>query len=512
MRRVQHSEARLIVGEFALVKCSMSSQASHLKSWGHVGTQESWGMSPIRQGESGVARLVSADVLYAAPPHGRCWAFSAPPQRLFLTLEGEEEEYSNLLRFGESVCKQFSATYRKSQKETDLQRQDDLLLDRLDGIVNSLIKLTGSLHSSQCGLGMLTPECVIVRDMDVILTDLGFTFRDGVFPPGWYEHPKYSRLWDADVGRQQERGVSATVQNFDGLPDVRLLGRLLQGVLTGSYEQAPYSGKELPAGGSKDVLRYLQFAILSSSTCNTLQKLSDHIQRNPLSHHFRGPVSVRNGKGGLGVIKIASTILIMSVGGWLAVANYLHLPPFKKPDADKEKQGNTKSKGDEPPLPPAPDQHSDPVPLVDIATSLTEPSALETALQSAPNPTRSDEYLSTLKRADVAALSPDQSQSKRELGRLSFQRGKFFDVWSEAFQKVRADFNDPAKKSEAYKSLLKLRDELLEENSLKRRDASPATLKKEIQCLEAIRLLANDPQVPELFSQSLRSFSGAPSR
>jgi hypothetical protein len=458
--------------------------------WGHVGSgAESWEQHPDGLDVSGLTRSVSADVQYAAPPWGPTWSpVRGNAHRFFLPLDGRPGDYSTLLQVAEEI--------RSDPSPPNLER--------LDAIVDAVMALARRLHESRCGLGMVTPENVILRRKDVILTDVGFYFRGGSFRPRWLDEPPYPQLWDASPGAQQMRGLVCQGE-FDPCPDIKTLARIWQGVLSGRWQKNPIPAREIRQSTCDTQLwEVLEAAMVENETFPNLDEFAAQLkERTPLSHHFNNPNPPPPPVGpGVRTALIAMAFATMILGTGVAAAMYLGfvpIPGFLNP----EHRNPPSSDGQE---------HSESrASIQDVPQPLDPSSPLESALSKCRDSEKDPfKQLDALVAADSVELATGDPQLTSELGRISYRRGQFCEGWIAKFSDARLAFDEPSKKSDAFKVLKLLRDSLVRFGQLKRNQVSDETKRKEQQCIEVISLLGSDPQMPEGFSRSLQPSSSPP--
>lgn len=248
-----------------------------LPNWGHVGTATERRTS---SGTLGVRLVVDPDIGYTVPPPlaGRAPTWTGVP--------GEKQTWQMEVDFDPAAVRtlwQVGAELRDAGPDAPAP-----LRDELDAAAAALLGLAAALHAGGRGVGLLTPENVLLvpesGGSDLILPDIGFHWdgdqQGNAGFPFWLQgrRPYYELADPGDDARRRQlhplgQGGPAAVA------DVRLLARLFAAVLTGKPRNRV--AVPTPAHACWEAL-----AQADRGELKTAAELADALRDYPLSHHF----------------------------------------------------------------------------------------------------------------------------------------------------------------------------------------------------------------------------------
>jgi hypothetical protein len=263
------------------VKVPAPPQPEEKLAWGLVGSRNFRGLLSGDSGENGVIRIVEAGVTYTQPPDEAClrgWRrVTDNLQRLEMAWPGDPRSLGSLEVLGQDLGQNAATS------------PDDPRLSTLDEVVKALLRITRVLHKNSSGLGLLNPRSILIvpgkGGKDVILPDLGFTWKSGPFKPFWLESGDFRALWDSAPEVQQFSGAA-----FDPVSDIRTLARLFACILTGSprrevADRPPESSRHQTQNPVALARVWQTLASAVRGDFKTVAQFEERLLESPLSHH-----------------------------------------------------------------------------------------------------------------------------------------------------------------------------------------------------------------------------------
>ncbi len=270
--------------------------------WGILGSGHE--ARDLTDGALGVVRTVSIGLSYRKPPLPAghpAWRPSPLSATQFeMSWSGNLSQVQSLSQLGEELASQAGA---KGWKNIPCDAQVPAELQRLDQVVKRLLEVVEHLHQRNHGVGLLTPQGVLVTEgatPSVVLPDVGFTWDcDGmpVVPDFLDPGGPYAPLWELGPATQLARGGAAEGGAFDPRPDVQVLGRVLASILlrriVGSIPapddcpETTSQADDIPGG--RRVWETLQDAVAGRiDSVDGPEGLAARLDATPLSQHYLG--------------------------------------------------------------------------------------------------------------------------------------------------------------------------------------------------------------------------------
>lgn len=439
---------------------------------GHVGFHHTFGGDPSgRASVSGVLRTFDAHVDYhevkLSSDRWLGWSRTAESQQVFLPL-GDASHLEKTL-----------ASYADDLRADPPSDDKDPKAKEFDEVMGRLFQLAHDLHELKVGLGLLSPESVLLTPNRLILVDHGFVYydRQGPFLPSWLTNHPYAELWEDQTAIQHQ--LAKYSANFDPLPDVKLMARLCQGLLTGCWKRKILSGQELEdryATRSYALWELLDTA--EQGKFGTIKEFAQELQKTPLSGHFTGegefipPEHSGGATNKTGRLSLAAIALVgVGAGLYLTFGNFA-------PDVSTVKSQS--------PSQTAKEQ----LPAADAGQTqdANHDGQLVRLFDNWPEDDLAGQ-LKLLQEADAFKVKSDFA--KREITK---RRGMFLSRWNQVFEEQENAFDSIDTRQEALGRIRELK-ELFGE--LRKLPLDPGTKEKEQQCEALWNAFKSNPKLPE---------------
>jgi len=430
-----------------------------MPGFGHVASREE---HTTHDGRHGIMRSATAGISLRSGA-AEAWQESGN-QRWFLPINAPALARAKTLRM-------LSDDIRRTPGDSESLRLLDLTTTLL------LNKFT-QLHHARRGSGMLTPDNAVLIPIDqqpvggdwmLVFLDHGFVFENSPFPPPWISNPPEAgrALWEADIRDQQWR-EGASLTPAAEAADVRLLVRLLQGLLTGRWQRNLLSPAEVTALKTRSPKLWKILDKTLNAPSPSIQILTEELSQFPLSSHFRAQPKpeVRPDKSWLPSVIAALTITAAVCGGgwyfWQASERETIVGP-------------------DPPIPPVGPGHGDPPPPPPVGNY---PEAIAATTSG---------WKSDLPAEDV----------KKRNTQLSQILTQFQSEFSETHQKFQ-EKGTPDEWRANWKKLVTLTQQILDAENVQTLPGLSSENQRDYQrCMRFIISLGGDVNVPDSFKDSV---------
>ncbi|HEV3145667.1 MAG TPA: hypothetical protein VGZ47_17395 [Gemmataceae bacterium] len=457
--------------------------------WGHAGSVNMKGELTDRTGRPGVIRLIGAGVYYDSPPLDRnIW------QRA-LEQHGRFE-----MVWTEADPAQVRPT---SEMLADFRRQPALL----DQIAESLLQITQQLHDHGWRLGLLHPGNILpvpgTGGRELVLPDLGFTWRGSFGKPPWKDNPgrpswldessRNAVYWDEPPVFQQ---FTAENEYSDLAPvesDLHTLARIFAFYGLGRAE------RELPATSPSPAPVWDTLRDVLAGKVAMAEEFRARLEKTPLSQFFTVPQPDQPRKKGalavllliLGLLLLCGGLPALGVALWFLGGKPLAQTSFQGTPVGSRTGNSARSASSQRPQPSVP-VHWRAKPLEAIPEQ-SELLALKKEYDAAKDPAA---RAGILKRMYQANLLADPKLRDREWHWMEYLRGQYVDEWIKRYHEIDLKVQkDITLRYEVAQELQKLNAELdgLRQVSL---PVSDDLNERESQCLEISFLRANELGLP----------------
>lgn len=464
--------------------------------WGHAGTVNTPGELSDLTGRPGVIRLVGAGMHYDAPPLDRhVWlpALEQPGRFEMAWTEGDPAEVRTIA--------DLAADLRAPSASPASLRL-------MDSVADTLLRMTEQLHEHGWRLGLLHSANVLVvpnsNGRELVLPDLGFTWRGAHGSPPWKESPgrpqwldedrgvnRIARLWDEDPVFQQfvcdnDLGVAVVPETSD----LKTLARLFAALYTGQPEREVRALTPAPAWAT---LR----AVMSGEIASASQ-FRTALQKAPIGTLWATPKAAPPKKSKAPLILLLLFLFLLCAGipagligawqmGWLASGT--PTPSASQvaisTTANTKRTTTTKAK---PPLGTQPRPNKDlawrtrPVGPIPNDSALN---ALKKEYDATKDPKKRGEILG---RMYAINLLSDPLLREREWHWIEYLRGQYVAEWVTRYKAADAVVQkDVTQRFTVAKDMNELNLEL---DSLRQKSQpyTPSLDEREKQCLEVSAL------------------------
>jgi hypothetical protein len=429
---------------------------TRVKHWGHAKAMQWFQDVDADDMEHGLYRTVDSDVRYSPSSLPHVWQPTKQQQKYYMPLPGLPGEFRTLKEVAHDLL-------------SSEDRQACAIW--LDDVADRLLELTRKLHEEGHNLGLATPENILVGSSKMVLLDHGF-WHDGLFSPGWIKNPPYEQIWEPPKDRKQ---IGKKPVVFNERLDVRILARLYQGLLTGLWQRQIISGKE-----NREKTKCNKLWRSLEDACNgfkTLDQFAGDLKTNPLSTHFlgaHGSAELPGGetRRGLGRVLLGGVLVLALLGGGATLAlRYL---------------------GVFPPDPPVPSS-------VGLAGS---------AVDAALKPIRDNVQIAPLERFQAIQRAVNAERSSDE--RVAAEEKKLIDsavedamkFWSSSFDAAYLLLNNGATRTEAFDSIIDLRDQISIARQFTGADITQTNSEKIKSCIDRVKSLKLDRRFPKAVRDS----------
>jgi hypothetical protein len=282
-------------------------------AWGHAGSVNTPGELSDLTGRPGVIRLVGAGIHYEAPPLDRhVWlpALEQPGRFEMPWTEGDPAEVPSL---GD-----LAAGVRSSPTPAKLRE--------IDAAADALLSNTEKLHEQGWRLGLLHLANVLVvpntQGREVVLPDLGFTWRGAHGSPPWKDSPgrpawleedraanRNAWLWDeAPVVQQFPCENQYGTDLISESADLKTLARLFASLYTGRPE------REVPRSPTAAPVWATLHAVMSGEIA-TAGQFRDALKKTPLGTLWSTPKELPKPKKSKVPVMLLLLFLFLLCGG-----------------------------------------------------------------------------------------------------------------------------------------------------------------------------------------------------
>jgi hypothetical protein len=470
-------------------------------TWGHAGSLNTKGELTDRTGRPGVIRLVGAGVSYDPPPLDR---------NIWQPALEQHGRYEMVWNDGDPALVRSSADMRGDFRDNP---------KLLDQIADSLLQIAQQLHDHDWRFGLLHPGNILpvpgTGGRELVLADLGFTWRGSYGKPPWKDNPgrptwldessRNAVYWDEPPVFQQFSAENEFCDQASVESDLHTLARVFLFYGTGNALKnlpAPPSNPDYPVFETLETLR----DVLAGKVA-TAEEFRARLRKAPLSRFFTTPKPEQPRKRGLMATLLILIALFLLCAGLPAAGIALWYFGEKPTNTAIASNSATLTGRATSSSPTAASQRTSatglrPKPTAQLnwrekpLEAIPEQSELQTLKKEYDAAKDPATKASILKRMYQINLLADPKLRDREWHWMEYLRGQYVDEWTKRYREIDLKVQkDISLRYEVAQELQKLNAELdsLRQQSL---PVSESLNERESQCLEVSTLRARELGLP----------------
>ena len=468
-------------------------------AWGQAGSVNMKGELTDRTGRPGVIRLIGAGVHYDPPPlDHNIWQ---------LALE-QHGRYELVWNEGDPALVRSTADMRGEF------RDNPALLDQ---VADSLLQITQQLHDHGWRLGLLHPSNILpvpgTAGRELVLPDLGFTWRGSYGKPPWKDNPgrpawldesnRNAVFWDEPPVFRQFSAENEFCDQVSVESDLHTLARIFAFYGTGRAE------KNVPATPPNPAPVWETLREVLAGKVATAEDFRARLEKTPLSQFFTVPRPEQPRKRGLvpmlfilfGLLLLCAGLPALGIALWYlgekpltsnsSIASNSATSSGRATGSSSTAASHKTSAAGQRPKPSVPINWRE-KPLEAIPEQ-SELQALKKEYDAAKDLAAKAAILKKMYQVNLLA---DPKLRDREWHWMEYLRGQYVDEWTKRYHEIDLKAQkDISLRYEVAQELQKLSAELdgLRQQSL---PVSESLNERESQCLEISALRARELGLP----------------